>query len=197
MLLNVQHPLVKQAAQLIDISKPRYVCLNLNKSDFDAASLNKNEYYFMTFHWNYTGVTTDTKIVTIAESEELEKIIENNLASSEKLANILNPNRDSWNNLNTIHQNRWEQEKENFVQKTKKIIDFKKRSLDTSFRAEKLSIESVLGETTDDKIKLMKESQLEHCIDNYNRKIKELDDKMNSVDIHFKTLIYGIIKFGE
>ena len=43
----------------------------------------------------------------------------------------------------------------------------------------------------------MKESQLEHCIDNHNRKIKELDDKMNSVDIHFKTLIYGIIKIGE
>ena len=87
--------------------------------------------------------------------------------------------------------------KRNICTKNKKIINFKKRSLDTSFRAEKLSIESVLGETTDDKIKLMKESQLEHCIDNHNRKINELDDKMNSVDIHFKILIYGIIKFGE
>lgn len=197
MLLNVQHPLVKQAAQLIDISKPRYVCLTLKKSDFESTTFDKDEYYFMAFQWKFTGVTTDTKIITIAESEELEKIIEENLACSDKLSNILNPNRDLWSSLNTIHQNRWEQEKENFIQKTKKIIDFKKRSLDTSFRAEKLSIESVLEETTDDKIKLMKESQLEHCIDNHNRKIKELDDKMSSVDIHFKTLIYGIIKFGE
>ena len=197
MLLNVQHPLVKQAAQLIDISKPRYVCLTLKKSDFESTTFDKDEYYFMAFQWKFTGVTTDTKIITIAESEELEKIIEENLACSDKLSNILNPNRDLWSSLNTIHQNRWEQEKENFIQKTKKIIDFKKRSLDTSFRAEKLSIESVLEETTDDKIKLMKESQLEHCIDNHNRKIKELDDKMNSVDIHFKTLIYGIIKIGE
>lgn len=42
----------------------------------------------------------------------------------------------------------------------------------------------------------MKQSQLEHCIDNYTRKQKELDDKLDTVDIHFKPLIYGVIKLG-
>ena len=195
-LLNVQHPLVKQAARIIDISKPRYVCLTLNKSDFDFTLFDKDEYYFMAFQWKFTGVTTDTKIIIIAESDELARLIEENLTGSEKFSNFINPNRDSWSKLNIIHQNRWKQEKESFIHKTKKIIDFKKRSLDISFRAEKLSIKSVLDETTDDRIRLMKKNQLEHCVDNYNRKIKVFDDKMNSIDIHFKTLIYGILKIG-
>lgn len=193
-LINVQHPLVRQAAQIIDISRPRYIFIKPDKSGTDSFVADNSEHYFMVYQWKYSGISTDTKIVVVADSRELERIIENQLPLATNLSSTLNPARDSWEKLNTIHQKKWESEKENFIEKTRKIINFKKRSLETSFRAEKLSVEATLSETTDDKIKLMKRSQLEHCIDNYNRKVKELEEKMNTVDIHFKTLIYGIIQ---
>ena len=151
----------------------------------------------MVYQWKYSGLTTDTKIVIVADSDELDTIIQQELTNTQRLSNIINPSRDLWTNLNTLHQKKWETEKEDFINKTCKIINFKKHSLETSFRAEKLSIESILIETTDEKIRLMKKSQLEHCIDNYNRKVNELEDKLNKVDIHFKTLIYGVLKIGE
>ncbi len=194
-LLNIQHPLVKQAAQVIDISKPRYVCLNIDETD--SVSIGNEEQYFIAYQWKYTGVNTDTKIIIVAGSVKTEAIAEKMLSSATNLSNIINPSRDLWSNLNTTHQKKWEAEKEKFIERTRKIIDFKKHSLETSFRTEKMSIESVIAETTDEKIKLMKQSQLEHCIDNYKRKIQELDDRLNKVDIHFKTLIYGVLKAGE
>ena len=196
-LVNVQHPLVKQAARIIDISKPRYVCITIDNSDLAPLKKDNTEHYFMVYQWKYSGLTTDTKIVIVADSDELDTIIQQELTNTQRLSNIINPSRDLWTNLNTLHQKKWETEKEDFINKTCKIINFKKHSLETSFRAEKLSIESILIETTDEKIRLMKKSQLEHCIDNYNRKVNELEDKLNKVDIHFKTLIYGVLKIGE
>lgn len=196
-LINVQHPLVRQAAQTIDISNPRYVFIKADKSEADSFAADNSEHYFMVYQWKYSGVTADTKIVIVADSPELESVIENQLSAAANLSSALNPSRDSWASLNALHQRKWESAKENFIEKTRKIIDFKKHSLETSFRAEKLSIEAVLSETTDDKIRLMKKSQLEHCVDNHNRKLNELEEKMNVVDIHFKILIYGIIQFGE
>ena len=194
-LINIQHPLAKQAAQIIDVSTPRYVCFNIDNTD--SISIGKEEQYFLVYQWKYTGINTDTKIVIVANSDDLEAILEKKLSSTTELPNIMNPIRDLWSNLNKKHQKKWEIEKDKFVEKTRKIIDFKKHSLEISFKAEKLSIESVLSETTDEKIKVMKKSQLEHCIDNYNRKVKELDEKLNKVDIHFKTLLYGIVRAGE
>lgn len=195
-LVNVQHPLVKQAARIIDISKPRYVCINIENIDYASVIKDNTNHYFMVYQWKYSGITTDTKIVIVADLEGIEAIIQKQLIENQRLSNILNPSRDLWMKLNTIHQQKWEAEKDDFINKTRKIINFKKHSLETSFKAEKLSIESVLAETTDDKIRIMKQSQLEHCIDNYTRKQKELDDKLDTVDIHFKPLIYGVIKLG-
>lgn len=196
-LINVQHPLVKQAAQIIDISKPRYVCMKIDKSELDSFAVDNSEHYFIAYQWKYSGIVSDTNIVVVAESSKLERVIKNQLSASTNLSSIINPSRDLWANLNAIHQKKWESEKESFVERTRKIINFKKHSLETSFRSEKLSIESVISETNDDKIRLMKKSQLEHHIDNYNRKLKELDEKLNAVDIHFKTLIYGIAQLEE
>ena len=196
-LLSVQHPLVKQAAQIINIAKPRYIYIKIDKPELTYSTFDDLDHYFMVFQWKYFGIATDTKIVVVADSEELETIITKNLASATNLSSVLNPIRGLWSNLNAAHQRKWENEKNEFIEKSRKIIDFKKQSLETSFRAEKLSIESVLSESTDEKIKLMKQSQLEHCIDNYNRKVQDLYNKLNKVDIQFKTLIYGIIKVGE
>ena len=43
----------------------------------------------------------------------------------------------------------------------------------------------------------MKRSQLENSKDRYNRKINELNEKLEKVDILFRPLVYGIVKAGE
>lgn len=194
-LLSVQHPLVKQAAQRINVSKPRYICI---KTDLDTKvdGIDNGKHYFVAYQWKYSGVTTDSKVVIVAGSRNLEEAIEKLLPLASGFSKVLNPDKQAWSSLNSSHQAKWEAAKNEFVQKEKKIIDFKKRSLEMSFRAEKFSIEAVLADTTDDKIRLMKKSQLEHCVDNYKRKVQELDSKIDNVDIHFKPLAYGIFEIG-
>lgn len=194
MLVNIQHPLVKQSARIIDILKGKYISLTANKSDFITFDTDSN--YFIVYKWDFLGITPNSKLVIIADSEEVEHFIKTNLSKIKNFSNSINPNKTLWSHLNSIHQKRWEQEKEKYIQKTKKVIDYKKRSLEISFTAERLSIETVLKETSDDRIRLMKQRQLEHCIDNYNNKVKELDDKLSTVDIQFKILVYGILNVG-
>lgn len=195
-LLNIQHPLVKQASQVIDISKPRYISIKTTTADIACSDIEAGIHYFVAYQWKYAGVTTDTKIVIVSDSRKLDEVIEEQLSSIKSFSKVLNPDRNNWSGLNDAHRLKWEAEKDEFMQKTQKTIGFKKHSLETSFRAEKLAIEAVIEDTNDDKIKLMKQSQLAHCIDNYNRKVKELDAKIDNVDIHFKPLAYGIFEIG-
>lgn len=191
-LLNVQHPLVKQASEIINIKKPRYISFKTENKNIPSGN-----HYFIIYQWKYIGVTTDTKLITIATSEDIEKEIEYAIMNAVLTDDLLNPDRNKWEELNKHHYKKWDNANNDFVEKTRKIINFRKQSLTTSFRAEKLSIGAILDNTTDEKIKIMKAKQLENCIENYERKIAELNNKIENVDIHFTPLIYGILNVGD
>lgn len=40
----------------------------------------------------------------------------------------------------------------------------------------------------------MKKSQLSNATDIYNRKIKELDNDLDCIDITFKPIVYGVLR---
>lgn len=186
-LVNVLHPLVKQAAKNIETKESKYVSLKTNSD-----SINSGKYNFIMYQWNYSGVLEDSKIVIVAEDKEVEKYLNNNISSLSQFDT--NEEENDWDNLNKVHQQKWFEAKENFIDKSNKVISFKKQSITTNFRNQKLTLEQVLMDTTDDKIKLMKESQLNNATNIFKRKIRELDEDLNCIDITFKPLVYGVLR---
>ena len=187
MLINVLHPLVKQASMFIETKEPKYVAMKCNNH-----SLSDGEHEFIVYQWNYTGILADTKLITIAKNAEIESELDKNLSDFEVLKN---DGKDyNWENLNQRHQAKWFLEKEQFIEKSKKVIDFKRQSLSTNFRNQKLALESLIRNSSDENIVRMKKAQLENATMIYNRKIEELDESVNKIDITFKPIVYGVLK---
>ena len=78
--------------------------------------------------------------------------------------------------------------------KSNKVISFKKQSITTNFRNQKLTLEQIINDSSDEKIQIMKKSQLSNATDIYNRKIKELDNDLDRIDITFKPIVYGVLR---
>ena len=187
MLINVLHPLVKQASMSIETREPKYVAMKCNNH-----SLPDGEHEFIVCQWNYTGILADTKLITIAKNAEIESELDKNLSNFEVLKN---DEKDyNWEELNKRHQAKWLLEKEQFIEKSKKVIDFKRQSLSTNFRNQKLALESIIRNSSDENIVRMKKAQLENANIIYNRKIEELDESVNKIDITFKPIVYGVLK---
>jgi hypothetical protein len=186
-LINVLHPLVKQAAKNIETSDSKYIALKAA-----SGSIASGKYNFIIYQWNYTGVLEDSKLVVISENKDVEDFLNNNI---EKLNQyILDENMNDWDNLNKSHQKKWFEAKEKFIEKSNKVISFKKQSITTNFRNQKLTLEQIINDSSDEKIKIMKKSQLSNATDIYNRKIKELDNDLDCIDITFKPIVYGVLR---
>ena len=134
----------------------------------------------------------DSKLVVISENQDIEDFLHNNV---EKLNQYnLDENMNDWDNLNKSHQKEWFEAKEKFIEKSNKVISFKKQSITTNFRNQKLTLEQIINDSTDEKIQIMKKSQLSNATDIYNRKIKELDNDLDCIDITFKPIVYGVLR---
>lgn len=185
-LINVLHPLVKQAAKSVQTKDSKYIKLTA-LSD----SIPTGKYNFIIYQWNYTGVLEDSKLVIISENSDVEDFLNKNI---EKLKQYtIDEDMSNWDSLNKTHQKKWFEAKEKFIEKSKKVITFKKQSITTNFRNQKLTLEQIINDSTDEKIQIMKKAQLNNATDIYNRKIKELDSDLNCIDITFKPLVYGVI----
>lgn len=185
-LINVLHPLVKQAANKINIKEPKYISLKIN-----SKLIQKGKYNFIIYQWNFTGILEDSKLVIIAENDNVEKLLNDNISTINQFE--MHENIVEWENLNKVHQKKWLEEREKFIEKSDKVISFKKQSITTNFRNQKLALEQIIRNSSDEKILLMKNSQLNNTTDIYNRKIKELDEALNCIDITFKPLVYGVL----
>ena len=186
-LINVLHPLVKQAAKSIETNDSKYIALKASSGPIPSG-----KYNFIIYQWNYTGVLEDSKLVVISENKGVEDFLNNNI---EKLNQyIFDENMNDWDNLNKTHQKKWFEAKEKFIEKSNKVISFKKQSITTNFRNQKLTLEQIINDSTDEKILIMKKSQLSNATSIYNRKIKELNSNLNCIDITFKPLVYGILR---
>lgn len=186
-LLNVLHPLVKQAAKNIETGNAKYIRVSSNDEN-----LSKGNYGFIIYRWKYSGVLEDSRIIIVSENSEIEKFLNVNISKLKDFSKT--QTFYNWEKLNKSHQRKWFSEKEKFIEKSKKIIAFKKQSLSTNFRNQKLALESIIQNSSDDKIILMKKSQLENATRIYERKIAELDENLERIDITFKPLVYGILK---
>jgi hypothetical protein len=179
--------LVKQAAVSVETRETKYVALKCKNQ-----SIPKGEYEFIVYQWNYTGILADTKLITVSENATIESELEKKLSELEVFEK--DGKSHNWEALNKQHQSKWFLEKEQFVEKSKKVIDFKRQSLSTNFRNQKLALESIIRNSSDESIIRMKKAQLESANMVYNRKIKELDECVNKIDITFKPIVYGVLK---
>lgn len=185
------HPVVKQAADCLEAVEPVYTAFKIYTEDVP-----KGDYPFSIYAWEYKGIREDLRLVPVFENQELCDHYFDYLESGSPLpapeSSLFED--EQFASLNKIHHALWESEKEIHQQKEQKTCAFRRESMDTSHRGRMNVLHEQLDNSTNDKIRRMKQAQIANAIRDYEQQKARIEDAENSFDIHARAIVFGVLR---
>jgi len=186
--LTVLHPLVRQAAQFLQLHEPVRATLRVHNADLPAES-----YPFALYRWKMRGVKQDESLVPITTNEEVEAALLTLLQSAVDAREGQLPTEAQLETLDIRHHAKWSAVQANHLATTRELVDHRTQSLTVSHRARCKAITDQITGTSNKKIQLMKQSELGRANTDFNRRIEDLQRAANSGDVHATAIVFGII----
>lgn len=188
MHLSITHPLVRQAALHLKADEQAFVALQVKSSDVPSG-----EYRFGVYRWTKQGVKHDELLAPIASDIDVERKLFSLLQTARTREDATLPDSNEFDELDTKHHGKWTSAQANHIAENRQQVEFRIQSLTVSHRARCKAIEDQLLRATNDKIRLMKQSELVRANADFNRRIHELEQAAGSGDIHASPVIFGTL----
>lgn len=184
------HPLALQAASFFEAAEPVYTAFKINDD-----SVEQGEHIFAIYAWEYKGVRPDLKLIPVCENQSIQENFFDYLETGAKInSEKLLPSKEIFENLDRLHHELWKKEKLSHDRKTKEICAYRRESLEISNRGRFSIISDQIGKATNDKIRKMKQAQLNNTQAEFDRKIDELEKAESVSDIYARPVVFGIVK---
>ena len=150
---------------------------------------------FAIYAWEFKGIRPELKLIPVCGNKSLQENFFDYLESGVGIApaKIL-PVNEAFESLDEFHHELWKQEKTAHDVKTKDICAFRRESLETSHQGRVNIISDQLAGATNDKIRRMKQAQLNNTQAEFERKIEELQKAETISDIYARPVVFGVIK---
>ncbi|AQQ70061.1 RNA polymerase-associated protein RapA [Limihaloglobus sulfuriphilus] len=186
------HPLVKQAVMIVDTKKMS--CLTVRVS---TDITQPGEYRFMIFTWAKQGFVQDMELIAVCEDPDLEENLFALLQETVDYEYSGTVSKDDYSDVEKRHYTLWKNANKEHKQKTIEVCNIKLDSLRTSHNAKSAVLQSQLDSADNEKIRRMKQSQLENTEAAYQRRKSKIEEAKEKADIHTEPVAYGIIKIGH
>ncbi|WP_339862478.1 helicase-related protein [Paremcibacter congregatus] len=191
--LSVLHPLVRQAAIFLNIKEPKYCVLTVQSDDAPSGTHN-----FAIYRWSKHGIKTDETMVAVSGNLQIESELFDLLKEAKDTDQIPLPEMAECDALDVRHYSKWSKAQANHMAANHQLIEHRVQSLTTSHRARVKTIEDQIRKSTNDKIQLMRKSELARANADFERRMAELGQAANSGDIRTAPIIFGkVIVSGE
>lgn len=186
--LSVVHPLVRQAAHFLEIKEPKYFTLSVQNNEMPPGI-----HHFALYRWTKHGIKPDEELVAVSEDPQLEMLLFALLKSSSDPGSVPLPDAAECDALDARHHRKWTDAQAKHVAENRKLVEHRIQSLTVSHRARCRAIEDQVARATNDKIRLMKESELARANADFSRRMMELQQAANSGDIRTTPVVFGAI----
>jgi len=186
--LTVTHPLVRQAALHYKLEEPAYVRLEVRDHE-----ILPGEYIFGIYRWTKYGIKQDEVMVSVVSGQIAEEKLFRLLQMASTQENIDLPDNSEFEALDAQHHNKWATAQANHIAENRQQVEYRIQSLIVSHKARCKAIEDHINRANDDKIRLMKQSELGRANADFNRRMEELEQAANSGDIHAMPIVFGAI----
>jgi len=186
--LSVMHPLVRQAARFLQLDEPIQASLAVQSADAPAGN-----YDFGLFRWKKHGVRADELLVPVASSPEIENALLTLLQSTTDEGEAMQPSEASMERLDAQHHAKWIAAQANHIAENRQLVEHRIQSLRVSHRARCNAIEAQITRASNDKIRLMKQSELARAEGDFKQHLEELQQAASSGDIHATAILFGTI----
>ncbi len=185
------HPLVRQASRAFDITKRVITTLKVKDQSIPAG-----DYLFAIYQWQFHGIREDMVLCPVASSEQvtahLGKLLEIAEENPIDLSDI--SELSVWEELDEYHYKLWLEAREKHQCRTRELAQYRRESLTTSQRARIALLQDQFAQATDEKIRRMRQSQIDGAEADYARRIQELDIAMERADITAQPVAYGVLQ---
>ena len=191
-LINIVHPLVKQAAKMLNIKSDVVTTLKVQTQDVPAG-----RYKFAIYQWRFHGIKEDLELKSITLDEKLiphlDRLLEKAIDHDDQgISKSL-----VWEELDKQHHQLWVETLEEHRRNTRELAQYRRESLSTSHQARIKLLEYQRAQVDDPNIQRMRESQIASAEADYKRRIQELDAAMEKADITTELVAYGILEVEE
>jgi ATP-dependent helicase HepA len=189
--LSVTHPLVRQAALYWETKDSVFVSLSTMQADTPGG-----QYCFAVYRWRKRGVRDDEELVAVATHQRLETQLLGLLQEAEVAEREL-PGQKTFDDLDARHHEKWSAAQANHIAANREAVEHRIQSLNVSHKARRNAINDQITNATNDRIRLMRESELVRAEADFERRMQELRRASDSGDIHATPVIFGTITIKE
>jgi ATP-dependent helicase HepA len=190
--VSITHPLVRQAALHFRVVAPAHICLNAHSTEVPAGT-----HYFALYRWRMTGVKTDEQLVPIASNTNLAGQLLCLLSTATDTVSSQPPSKADLDALDVEHHSMWRTAQANHIARTRELIEHRIQSLSTSHRARSRILQLQISQATNDKIRLMRQSELGRIEVDFDRRIAQLEKEAGSGDIHSTPVLFGTLTINH
>ena len=186
--MSIVHPLVRQAARALEITDPEHVSLAISGS-----GLKPGDHHFALYRWALHGVKPDEMVVAVAHDPGVEQALLRLLevGADQGLRPVLD--EAACEALDERHYAKWTEMQASHIAANRQTVEHRIQSLTVSHRARRKAIEDQLGRATNDKIRVMKESELARAEGDFNRRLADLQSAAELGDVRATAIVFGTI----
>lgn len=186
--LTVVHPLVRQAAHALEAVGSHSCAVTLESADLPAGS-----HPFAIYRWSMHGVKPDRMLVPVADNSALESTLLSVLQNAHSVDGGSPPPPADKETLDTRHHTKWAEAQAQHIADNQQLVELRVQSLTVSHRARSKAIEDQLARATNDKIRLMKESELARAQVDFERRMEELKRAAVTGDVRVSPVVFGTV----
>lgn len=188
-LVSLGHPLLRQATAYLKKSEAVIVRLNLTHKSAPVGI-----FPFALYQWVKQGVKRDEQLVPVTANSEVTGLILSLLPESDDAPQLELPAQSEWDSLDSFHHEYWLRETTQHAEENRQLVGVRIQSLSASFRARKNLLERQINQATNEKIRLMKQAELERAQVDFDRRISTLSKSAESGDIRATPIVFGVIE---
>ena len=190
MHLTVLHPLVRQAARFHETNETMHCTLQATDG------LPSGEYRFALYRWRKFGIKPDEELVAIADDPDVEASLMNVLPNAVEPIEPHTMHSGDFDDLDSLHHAKWTAAQANHIAQNQELAEHRVQSLTVSHRARVRTLEDQLSRATNEKIRVMKQSELSRANADYDRRVAELQEAGNTGDIRAAPVLFGTVIVG-
>jgi superfamily II DNA or RNA helicase len=186
--IDAGHPLLRQAVAYLRQDDVIHTAFQVRSS-----ALPPGEYPFALYRWEKRGVKPDIEIVVVLEKEtaadQFFALLREGNATREE---ICLPHA-AFETLDALHHDRWATAQGAHKEYNRQLVECRIQSLTVSHRARSVHLDQQVQRATHEKIRLMKQSELDRANIDFNRRIDELEKLASGGDIVATPIAFGVM----
>jgi hypothetical protein len=190
MFLTPVHPLVKVAAR--DFEKTNQGGEPCIAFTLDKAEVPPGRYPFAVYAWNYTGFTSQFKMITVPLDNKLNARLPSIVQEAKEFM-MEGDASDFWKDIDPVHTQLWRKEKDAWIAETQGQERYKLQSEQLSFSRKKEVLEQKIRLSADPRISRMHSGELERAKERFEAKMHRIKDTAQRADIIFRKIANGMI----